>query len=91
MSQRAYAKPKDVVSTTDMAIASYWFANGLHVVKLEPKVMNGARTRDARMYFKDPDSRASELALEYANSESRRFDEAQRTLKKLIAQERRNW
>lgn len=91
MSQRAYAKDRDVVSTIDIAIASYWFSSGLEVIKLEPKVLNGARTRDARMYFRDPEGKASELALRYANSDARKFDEAQRTLKKLIAQERKNW
>ena len=91
MSQRAYAKDRSVVSTIDIAIASYWFSCGLEVVKLEPKVMNGARTRDARMYFRDPDGRSSKLALQYANSDARKFDEAQRTLKKLIAQERKSW
>lgn len=68
-----------VATTQDLFIAAYWHMRGLRVLS--------ARRLDRRRYrfsFADPTGKAAELRMEFANSESARFDASQRVLKKLV-------
>ncbi len=81
------------VSTTDIALASYWHMRGLELFKLKPKrTKNGKGSRYAEIFFRDPEGIAEQLAFEYTNSESMKFDESQRAIKKVIQRTRdRDW
>lgn len=68
-----------VATTPDLSVAAYWHMNSLRVLS--------ARRLDRRRYqfsFADPEGKADGLLLEFANSESARFDASQRSLKKLV-------
>lgn len=66
-------------STTDLALAGYLKMRGLRLVRVD-------RTDPRRAVFTFDDSIdvAEQLVLEFANSESRRFDAEVRALKKVI-------
>jgi len=67
-----------VATTPDLSIAAFWHMRGLEVlsaVKLD--------RRRYRFAFADPQGKAEGLRIEFANSESARFDSSQRAMKKL--------
>lgn len=74
-----------VVSTTDIAIAGFFFCKGLELDKLDREKggRHNGKAQFARFFFKDPEGRADKLIVAFANSESKKFDEAVRTLKKI--------
>jgi len=77
----AHAAPKTegarVWSTRDLALAAFCLEHGLEVVRAS------RRGREFEFLFRDPDSRADALAIQFANSPEARFDAAMRALKKL--------
>ena len=75
-----------VVSTTDIAIAGFFYASGLELdnLKREKGGRHNGKAAFARFYFKDPEDRAHALTVAFANSEAKKFDEAVRTLKKIV-------
>jgi len=66
-----------VWSTRDLALAAFCLEHGLEVVRAS------RQGREFEFLFRDPDSRADELVIEFANSPEARFDAAVRALKKL--------
>jgi hypothetical protein len=77
--------------TSDFSVACYLFAQGVKIRKFE-KVPG---TRNQHTFFFEDDFKrggqhcpCSQLELEYVNSESYRFDAAQRALKKLCINSR---
>jgi hypothetical protein len=69
---------KNIYSTSDLALAAYLKLKGLKLV--------GAKKNNKRFdfTFEDPDDRAGEIALEFVNSDMRRYDDEIRSLKKII-------
>ncbi len=63
--------------TRDLALAAYWKMRGLVIVRAT------RRGKEFEFLFHDPDGRADELAMEFANSEAQRFDNEVRAIKKL--------
>ena len=66
-----------VWSTRDLALAAFCLEHGLEVVRAT------RRAREFEFLFRDPEDRAEELAIQFANSPEARFDAAMRALKKL--------
>ncbi len=75
-----------VVVTTDLALAAYYSVKGLRLIRLKKVGRNGRN--NFNFMFADPEDRSSELGIDYVNSESRRFDESMRAIKKAVSQER---
>jgi hypothetical protein len=76
----------DTFVTSSMAVAAY-----LHEVRRNE---HGVRIRSARrvngpgrfeFVFYDPDGMAQRMAVEFANSESRQFDDGMRSIKTLLS------
>lgn len=63
--------------TSDIALAAYLKLKGL-------KLIECSREEKFIFIFEDPENRARNLALEFANSEIRRYDDEMRSLKKVI-------
>lgn len=63
-----------------MGTAAYLHMRGLEMVGVRKDAPNRGRWI---FMLRDPEGRGSELAVEYVNSESRKFDSAVRSLKKL--------
>lgn len=63
--------------TSDMALAAYLKLKGLKLVLCE-------RQDKFIFEFEDDDDIADKLALEFINSECRKFDDEMRSLKKII-------
>lgn len=64
-------------TTSDIALAAYFKLKGL-------KLIDCSRQDKFFFKFEDPNGKAEELALEFANSECRRYDDEMRSLKKII-------
>lgn len=63
--------------TSDIALAAYLKLKGLILVDC-------SRHDKFQFEFEDPNDEAQKLAIEFANSECRRFDDEMRSLKKII-------
>lgn len=63
--------------TSDIALAAYLKLKGLKLVQC-------GRDGKFQFVFEDPDNRAEELALEFVNSDIRKYDDEIRSLKKVI-------
>lgn len=82
-------KPREAAfkETRDLAFAAYAHMKGLEVRKAEQ--MKRGQSTEYRFSFNDPPSeefpegRWNELLMDFANSESTRFDSSVRSLKKL--------
>lgn len=68
-------------STRDLTFAAYAHMQGLQILKADGSMTN--RAREFVFVFDDPDERWEDLTLSFANSESSRFDNSVRALKKL--------
>jgi len=68
---------KQIYKTSDLALAAYLKLNGLKFVK-------GNRDGKFQFVFEDPENKAEDLAIEFVNSEFRKFDDEIRSLKKII-------
>ena len=63
--------------TSDIALAAYLKLRGLKLI--------GCERQDKFVFeFEDPEKQAEALALDFANSEIRRYDDEMRSLKKII-------
>jgi hypothetical protein len=65
-------------STSDIALAAYLKLKGMRLVEC------GKDGQKFRFVFEDPDSEGAELALEFVNSDFRRYDDEIRSLKKVL-------
>lgn len=65
--------------TSDIAIAAYLMMKGLKLVKAEKE-----RSGRFRFEFDDPHSSGSQLAVEFVNSESAKFDAHVKNLKNIL-------
>lgn len=65
--------------TTDLGSAAYAHCRGLAVLG----VQRSERKNEFVFVFEDPEGRGPRLMVDYVNSESRRFDESMRSMKKL--------
>lgn len=74
--------PRTTRTTRDLGLAAYMHAHGLVIDEVY-----GRQSRrgvwDYRFTFLDPAGRWGRLTLNYANSPESRFNDAQRTLKRL--------
>jgi len=68
-----------VAKTPDLAVAAW-----LHMCGLKVLSAHKIGRYQYRFSFDDPEGRAAQLRVEFANSESARFDASQRSLKKLV-------
>ena len=70
-----------MVEITDLALAAFYYMRGKSIVdrKRNPKNRN-----QWIFVFAMSDEEHSAMSLEFANSDFRRYDDSQRTLKKLI-------
>lgn len=66
-------------ATTDLALAGYLKLRGLELVKIDR-----SNEKRAVFYFNDSLDVVEHLAIEFANSEFRKYDAEIRALKKLI-------
>ena len=64
-------------STSDIALAAYLKLRGLILIECD-------RGDKFNFVFDDPEGIAESLALEFANSDMRRYDDEMRSLKKVI-------
>ena len=69
-------------TTSDIALAAYLKLRGLNLVEC------GRRDNKFLFVFEDPEDKAGKLSLEFVNSETRRFDDEMRSLKKVIYSKR---
>jgi len=67
--------------TTNLSFAAFAHMKELRIVKATER--RGRGNVEYSFGFDDPDDRWDELNIEFANSESSRFDNAVRTLKQL--------
>lgn len=65
-------------STSDIALAAYLKLSGLRLVEC------GRDGPKFRFVFEDPDGEGEALALEFVNSDFRRYDDEIRSLKKIL-------
>lgn len=63
--------------TSDIALAAYLKLRGLILVEC-------SREDKFNFVFEDPDNEAESLALDFVNSDMRRYDDEMRSLKKII-------
>lgn len=63
--------------TSDIALAAYLKLRGLILVEC-------SREDKFNFVFEDPDNEAESLALDFINSDMRRYDDEMRSLKKII-------
>lgn len=68
-------------TTKDMAFAAFLLMNGLQVWRATET--HGRRANEYAFTFDDPNDKWEDLARLFANSESLRFDNSVRTLKKF--------
>jgi len=76
MSEKTY-------TTSDIALAAYLRLKRLVLVECTnegPKF---------RFVFKDPEEKAEDLAMEFVNSDCRRYDDEMRSLKKILYSRKR--
>jgi len=66
-----------IYETSDIALAAYLKLRGLVLLKC-------SRDKKFSFVFKDPEKRAAGLAIEFINSDMRRYDDEIRSLKKII-------
>lgn len=68
---------KKTYITSDIALAAYFKLKGLKLVECK---------KDDKFIFsfEDPENIASQLAIEFINSDMRRYDDEIRSLKKII-------
>lgn len=65
-------------STSDIALAAYLKLQGMILVEC------GRDGPKFRFVFEDPEDQGAHLALEFVNSECRRYDDEIRSLKKVL-------
>jgi len=63
--------------TSDIALAAYLKLKGLKLVQC-------SRDGKFQFVFEDPENQAEDLALEFVNSDIRKYDDEIRSLKKVI-------
>lgn len=66
-----------IYETSDIALAAYLKLRGLVLIKCE-------RDKKFSFLFEDPEEQAEALAIEFVNSDMRRYDDEIRSLKKII-------
>jgi len=70
-------KINDNYITSDIALAAYLKLCGLRLIECN-------RDSKFNFVFEDPEDKAEKLALDFANSDMRRYDDEIRSLKKII-------
>ena len=68
---------RETYTTSDIALAAYLKLQGLRLVEC-------GRADKFNFVFDDPDDRAEQLAIEFINSDMRKYDDEMRSLKKII-------
>jgi len=71
--------------TRDLALAAYLKLRGLRIVRALRKGRH-----DWEFTFEDPNRQWDTYAVEFTNSECRRYDDEMRALKKLAGEHRKN-
>lgn len=66
-------------STSDIALAAYMKLKGMLLVEC-----GRDSQKKFHFVFEDPDSQGAKLALEFVNSDFRRYDDEIRSLKKVL-------
>lgn len=69
-------------TTRDLALAAFMMMKGLAIKKAERR--NGGGRASFSFTIHDPNGLFDSLAIDFANSESQRFDSCVRTVKKLM-------
>lgn len=67
----------ETYTTSDIALAAYLKLQGLRLIEC-------GRGDKFNFVFEDPDSIAGKLAIEFINSDMRKYDDEMRSLKKII-------
>lgn len=67
----------ETYTTSDIALAAYLKLQGLRLIEC-------GRGNKFSFVFEDPNSQAEQLAIEFINSDIRRYDDEVRSLKKII-------
>lgn len=75
-----------IYATTDLAFAAYLQLNALEITKIE----RPAKGNKFTFVFLDPSGQAEELSYNFLRSESKRFDDAVRSLKTLCHTKKQN-
>ena len=72
---------KNTYTTSDLALAAYLKLKGLKLI--------GAKKQGSKfdLTFEDPENKAGEIALEFVNSDMRRYDDEIRSIKKILYSE----
>jgi len=70
---------QDVFESSDLGTAAYVHMRGLEILG----VRQGSHRGQFVFMFQDPEGQGKQLQVDYLNSESRKFDGAVRSLKKL--------
>lgn len=68
---------KDTYSTSDIALAAYLKLSGLRLIEC-------GRADKFNFVFEDPEGKAEQMAIEFINSDMRKYDDEMRSLKKII-------
>lgn len=68
-------------STGDMSLAAYVLSKGVRLVGFR---RTHPTRREYQFFFDDSGSRCRDLAIDFIHSESHRFDQSSRALKKLV-------
>lgn len=69
---------KNRYTTSDIALAAYLKLKGIRLIDC------GKDGQKFSFVFDDPDNACEDLALEFANSDCRRYDDEMRSLKKVL-------
>lgn len=68
---------QNIYRTSDIALAAYLKLKGLRLVTC-------SREAKFNFVFEDPDNMADQLAIDFINSDMRKYDDEMRSLKKII-------
>ena len=68
---------KKTYTTSDIALAAYLKLKGLQLIDC-------GREDKFFFTFEDPEGKAAQMSLDFANSDVRRYDDEMRSLKKII-------
>ena len=71
-----------IYETTDLSVAAYLFMEGLKIRSAKRAKGSGRSSFSFVMY--DPDGKAGNMILAFTNSECGRYDQALRTVKRLV-------
>lgn len=69
--------------TSDLSVAAYMHMRGLHIDSAKRGERSG-RGASFKFVLDDPEGKVQELLIEFTNSESSRYDQSLRTVKRLV-------